>query len=39
MWVPRKTRLTLRKGYSTLVNLGWPTEIITWKMCDKAEAG
>jgi hypothetical protein len=37
--VPRQKRLPLREGYSTLVNLGWPTRIITCNMCDKAEAG
>ena len=31
-------RLTLREGYSTLVSLGWPTQIIPFKMCDQAEA-
>lgn len=39
MLVPRKKRLPLSEGYSVLVNLGWPTRIITGKMCDKAEAG
>jgi hypothetical protein len=39
MLVWREKRLTRRKGYSTLVSLGWPIQIITHKMCDKAEAG
>ena len=39
MLVPREKRLTLREGYSTLVSLGWPTQIIPFKMCDQAEAG
>jgi hypothetical protein len=26
--VPKQKRLALRKGYSVLVNLGWPTSII-----------
>ncbi len=37
--VPNQKRLPLREGYSVLVNLGWPTRIITCSMCDKAEAG
>ena len=37
--VPRQKRLSLREGYSVLVDLGWPTRIITCGMCDKAEAG
>jgi hypothetical protein len=39
MLVPKDKRITLRDGYYTLVSLGWPTEIITNKMCDKAVAG
>jgi hypothetical protein len=39
MLVSREKRLTLRDGYYTLVSLGWPSEIITNKMCDKAMAG
>jgi len=39
MLAPKGKRLTLREGYSTLVSLGWPTRIITYAMCDKAEAG
>jgi hypothetical protein len=37
--VPREKRFPLSEGYSTLVSLGWPIQIITCKMCDKADAG
>jgi hypothetical protein len=39
MLVSKQNRLTLRDGYSELVDLGWPTRIITLRMCDRAEEG
>jgi hypothetical protein len=39
MFVPKRNRLTLDDGYSKLVQLGWPPEIITHKMCCKAREG
>jgi hypothetical protein len=39
MFIPKRKRLPLDKGYSALVQLGWPPEIITPKMCDKAKQG
>ena len=39
LFVPKRERLVFREGYSVLIDLGWPTSILTDKMCDKAEAG
>ncbi len=39
MFVPKRNRLPLEEGYSALVQLGWPPEIITHRMCDKAKEG
>jgi hypothetical protein len=39
VFVPKRKRLPLDEGYSALVQLGWPPEIITYKMCDKAKQG
>ncbi len=32
-------RSVLREGYATLLELGWPTFLIDWKMCERACAG
>jgi hypothetical protein len=39
VFVPKRDRLRLSDGYSKLVQLGWPPEIITQKMCAKAKEG
>jgi hypothetical protein len=39
VFVPKRSRLSLDDGYATLIQLGWPPEIITQKMCSKAREG
>src|SRR5271156_3037955 len=39
VFVPKQDRLSRDEGFSALVQLGWPPEIITLKMCDKAKEG
>jgi hypothetical protein len=39
MFIPKRDRLSHDEGYSALLQLGWPPEIITLKMCDKAKQG
>ena len=37
--IARQRRSVLREGYATLLELGWPTVHIDWKMCERAFAG
>jgi hypothetical protein len=37
--IARQDRSVLRDGYATLLELGWPTSYIDWKMCERACAG
>jgi hypothetical protein len=37
--IARQKRSVLREGYATLLELGWPTSSIDWKMCERACAG
>ena len=37
--IARQKRSVLREGYATLLELGWPTSYIDWKMCERACAG
>ena len=39
MFVPKRNCLPKNEGYSALVRLGWPPEIITQKVCDKPKEG
>ena len=39
VFVPKRDRLARDEGYSSLVQLGWPPEIITLNMCVKAKQG
>ncbi len=39
VFVPKRNRLPFDDGYVALVQLGWPPEIITHKMCAKAKEG
>jgi hypothetical protein len=35
----KQERSVLREGYTTLLQLGWPTSYIDWKMCERACEG
>ena len=37
--IARERRSLLREGYAALLELGWPTSYIDWKMCERACAG
>jgi len=34
--IEQKDRSMLRSGYAMLLELGWPTHYINWKMCERA---
>jgi hypothetical protein len=39
MPIARQERSVLREGYVTLLQLGWPTSYIDWRMCERACEG
>jgi hypothetical protein len=36
--IEQRERTALRDGYASLLQLGWPTSYINWKMCERANA-